>query len=191
MSDLNPALVAWNKANRLRRLAMAGEFQNNMAKPGVAAVTDKRQARHFAPHSSSSDAFRMAPSFEHEARFVAEDLARLPSYISAKINAKQKRVRIGTLVRGEDGLPWHKWLAAFFHEPENRHAPLPDVWQNLITRLGDIQCDPKEMPNHRDPRKTTLTFNYQASGGAIARHSLTYGRFANLRSHWSPKRPPK
>lgn len=188
MSALNPALVAWNNANQLRRIAATAEFEANIEKPGVLAVTLLRQARHFA---SGPEGFRLASSLEHEARLVVEEISLLPPYISAKNNSKPKRLRVGTFKAGAssdgDKLRWLDFLAKFFRKPENLHAELHDIWQNLITYMLEHEFEPEVVVDPTNSRKTRLFFNYEMSGGGLGRHELSYGRFANLRSELRPK----
>jgi hypothetical protein len=184
MPELNPKLVAWNKTNQERRKKLSAEFQHNLKREDVPIIADQRQRRHFRLELSTYETFRRAPSYECEVRSIVEDLAHLPLYQAQKARAELKRLKVGET----EGRPWLEVFAEFIRKPEVRDARPSEMWPLLISHLDELKCKPREIVDQQNPRKTKIKFEVEMSGGKLGKHSLTYGRFQNLVSHFRARK---
>jgi hypothetical protein len=176
MSELNPQLVAWNEANRVRQEIKANTFEQAMRRNDVRLLADQRQRRRFAVDTSTYATFRLVPPYEAEVNEILEDLLVLPLYRRQKKGAKGPRLKIGD--HEFEQQPWAVFLNVFIRQQIAAGAGPKEMWEELCSRLDGLQCRPRQCVDPQTGKKY-IEFKVVYSGDKAGKHVFGYRTFLN------------
>ena len=174
--ELNPQIVAWNKANQVRQAIKAKLFQHAMRRNDVRLLAEKRQGRRFAVKTSTYATLRSAPSYEGEVNEILEDLSVLPLYRRQKKGAKGPRLKVGE--HEFERLAWTQFLATLVRQQIAADAKPKEIWEDLYSRLDGLQCRPREFEDPQTGEKY-IEFQVVYSGDKPGKHVIGYRTLLN------------
>jgi len=176
MSGLNPQIVSWNKANRVRQEIKAKKFKQAMKRNDVPPLAYHRQRRRFALDTSTYATFRLAPPYEAEVNEILDDLSILPLYRRQKTGAQGPRLKVGYYDYEQQ--PWIQFLKGLIQQQIVADARPREMWEYLYSRLDSLGCQPREFTDPQSGEKC-ITFKVVCSGGQAGDHVLSYRTFLN------------